>query len=60
VQALKLHSAFGMPAGFNLAALKAWWARAVKTSDAHYFLLAVAGEVPYNGRLPFGLGTTAY
>jgi hypothetical protein len=49
-----------MPAGFNLAALKAWWARAVKTSDAHYFLLAVAGAVSYNRRLAIWLETTAY
>ncbi|KAF6258106.1 hypothetical protein COO60DRAFT_1701483 [Scenedesmus sp. NREL 46B-D3] len=44
-QALKLHTAFGMPNGFNLAALKAWWARVQRTSDAHYFLLAVAALV---------------
>jgi hypothetical protein len=44
LQALKLHTAFGLPAGFNVAAAKAWWARVQRTSDAHYFLLAVAGE----------------
>jgi hypothetical protein len=50
LQALKLHSAFGLPAGLNLAALKAWWARASRTSEAHYFLLAVAGEVLWGKR----------
>ncbi|WIA08223.1 hypothetical protein OEZ85_007671 [Tetradesmus obliquus] len=43
-QALKLHSAFGMP-GFNLAAAKAWWGRVNRTTDAHYFLLAVAAVI---------------
>jgi hypothetical protein len=61
-QGLKVHTAHGLPAAFNLAAIKQWLMRVLSTSDAQYFLLALAaaGNKPVTGVLPPFLVLAAY
>lgn len=61
-QGLKIHTAHGLPAGFNLEAIKQWLMRVLPTSDAQYFLLAfaAAGNRPQTAVLPPFLVLTMY
>lgn len=63
-QALKVNTAHGWPAAWNLAAVKQWLMRVVPTSDAQYFLLAFAAAgnstKPITAVLPPFLVMAAY
>lgn len=61
-QGLKIHTAFGWPAAFNLEAIKQWLMRVLPTSDAQYFLLAFAAapNKPVTAVLPPFLVLAAY
>lgn len=61
-QALKLHTAHGLPAALSWEAIKQWLMRILPTSDAQYFLLAfaAAGNKPVTAVLPPFLVLSAY
>ena len=61
-QALKVHTAHGLPQSWSLDAIKAWLMRVMPTSDMQYFLLAFAAAPnrPVTALLPPFMVLAAY
>lgn len=61
-QALKIHTAQGLPHSWTLEGIKQWLMRILPTSDAQYFLLALAaaGNKPVMALLPPFVVLSAY
>jgi hypothetical protein len=61
-QGLKVHTAHGMPASWNLEGIKQWLMRILPTADAQYFILAfaAAGNKPTTALLPPFIVLAAY